>query len=73
MKPSSGLQDLFYPRKIAVIGATGTPGRVGGIIFNRLKCSPAELIPVHPNEEEVFGVRTVSSVEGLPEGVDLAL
>jgi len=73
MNTNRELKALFYPRKIAVIGATNTPGRVGGIIFNSLKGSSIERIPVHPKEKEVQGVPAISSPELLPEEVDMAI
>ena len=73
MSSRNELHALFHPRKIAVIGASDTPGRIGRIIFEGLKKFPGERIPVHPEELEIQGIPAVSSPEELPGDVDMAI
>ncbi len=67
------LRPFFYPRSIAVIGATNKKEKVGHIIFSRLKSSGARLFPVHPREKEILGVPAYPSVADLTEKIDLAI
>jgi acetyl-CoA synthetase (ADP-forming)/acetyltransferase len=69
------LDRLFYPRSIAVVGASESLG--GGKLpyFQSLQHVgfPGPLYPVNPKHERVGGVRAYPSIEDLPEGVDLAI
>ncbi len=67
-------QALFHPRSIAVIGASANPLKPGGrLVRNLLQNEYAgSLWAVNPGAP-VPGVRTVGSVEALPECPDLAL
>ncbi len=67
------LRPFFYPESIAVIGATNKKGKVGHIIFSRLKSSGIRLFPVHPKEDEILGVPAYSSILSIPEKIDLAI
>jgi acyl-CoA synthetase (NDP forming) len=68
-------QALFEPASVAIIGATGNPGKWGfRIFFNTLEGAyTGRLYPVNPNHQEVLGVPSYPSVADLPEAVDLAL
>lgn len=67
------LHPFFYPKSIAVIGATNKKEKVGHIIFARLKSSGARLFPVHPKENEILGVPAYPSILSIPEKIDLAI
>ena len=73
MKNNSELSSLLSPCSVAVIGATNKPGRVGRIIFERLRPSGLPVYPVNPGETEVLGVTTFPDPASLPENVDLAV
>ncbi|RKX87233.1 MAG: CoA-binding protein, partial [Spirochaetes bacterium] len=73
MTKTKQLKPLFYPKSIAVIGATNKKDKIGHIIFSRLKHSGARLFPVHPKEAEIMGVPAYPTIESLPEKVDLAI
>lgn len=67
------LKSLFYPDKIAVIGATSKTDKVGHIIFKRLIKSEIELYPVHPNEREILGYKVTNNISSLPDDIDIAI
>ncbi|MCG8494360.1 MAG: CoA-binding protein, partial [Sneathiellales bacterium] len=73
MELHSNLDSLFYPKKIAVIGATNKENKVGRIIFERVIPSGAELFPVHPKETEILGYKAYNKIEDLPENIDIAI
>src|SRR5712692_3074500 len=72
---SSSLRSLFHPTRIAVIGASANPEKMGFKIFRNIREAgfPGEVIPVNPKGERILGTASVQSVGDLPEGVDLAV
>lgn len=73
MDAAGKLFPFFYPKSIAVIGATNKTEKIGHIIFSRLKHSGARLFPVHPKEAEIMGVPAYRTVSSVPEDIDLAI
>jgi acetyltransferase len=71
----TGLAPLFSPRGVAVLGASRNPAKLGHRLLQNLRESgyPGLLVPVNPSGEPVLGVETVTSVDAIPEGLDLAL
>jgi acetyltransferase len=70
-----GLDALFQPESVALIGATDREGTVGRTIFQNL-LNPAfhgRVYPINSKRTEVLGVRTYKSVSELPEAVDVAV
>ncbi len=70
----SGLDSIFSPASIAVIGASTTPGKVGHDIFlNILKGGyKGVLFPVNPRAKAVLSVKAYPSVLQIPDEVDLS-
>ncbi len=67
------LNPLFYPKQIALIGATSKPDKVGNIILKRLMTTRVRLYPVHPREKEIDGLAVINDVNDLPENLDIAV
>jgi len=69
------LHDLFYPRSIAVIGASGTPGKLGWNVFTNLVSHKfqGKLYPVNPRADEIHGCKAYPSISAIPEPVDVAI
>ena len=65
--------DLFYPESIAVIGASGSPNKVGYSVLRNLLSFPGNLYPVNPSRTELFGRKTYPSVLDIPGPVDWAV
>ncbi|RZT30895.1 acetate--CoA ligase family protein [Cupriavidus agavae] len=69
------LQPLLCPRSIAVVGASTSPDKVGGVPIRLL----AELgyvgrvFPVNPGADTVQGLRAWRSIDAIGEPVDLAI
>ncbi|HET6777235.1 MAG TPA: acetate--CoA ligase family protein [Actinomycetota bacterium] len=72
---SASLQPLFRPSRIAVLGASANPEKIGFQIFRNIREAgfPGEVIPVNPKGEPILGTPSIKSVADLPEGVDLAV
>ena len=70
-----GLDAIFAPKNVAVIGATERQGSVGRTILWNLISSPfgGAVFPVNPTRSSVLGIRAYPNVAALPEPVDLAV
>ena len=66
---------LFNPRRMALIGASGTPGKWGFFIFlNILKGNyQGTIYPVNARAKEVLGVPCYAKIDDIPGPVDLAV
>ncbi|HEX6822856.1 MAG TPA: bifunctional acetate--CoA ligase family protein/GNAT family N-acetyltransferase [Candidatus Sulfotelmatobacter sp.] len=73
--PRPGLESLFLPRSIAVIGATERAGTVGRSVTANLIQSnfPKKIFVVSPKHEQVLGIRTHRQIRDIPDAIDLAL
>lgn len=70
-----GLDALFNPRTVAVIGATDRPDTVGRTVLQNLLL-PAfrgQVYPVNPQRAEVLGHKCYKSIREIPERMDLAV
>ncbi len=72
---SNSLQALFRPNRLAVIGASAKPGKLGFTIFKNILDAGfgGQVIPVNPKGETILGVPSVKSIEEIPSGTDLAV
>jgi acyl-CoA synthetase (NDP forming) len=71
----STLTPLFRPGRIAVIGASANPEKMGFQIFRNILDAgfPGEVVPVNPKGEVILGLPSVRSASDIPEGTDLAV
>ena len=72
--PKKDLTKLYKPDSIAVIGASGTPGKAGYTIMHNILANgyKGKVYPVNPRGGEIMGFPVCSSIAALPDGVDLA-
>jgi len=72
---AQGLDAIFSPRNVAVIGATERQGSVGRTILWNLISSPfgGTVYPVNPTRTSVLGIHAYPNLSALPEQVDLAV
>lgn len=66
---------LMYPSKIAVIGASRRPGSIGQVVLRNLREGgfTGSVYAVHPEAEEIEGVKAYPSVASTPGPIDLAI
>jgi acetyl coenzyme A synthetase (ADP forming)-like protein len=71
---AASLLPIFFPRSIAVIGASTTPGSIGFRLFGNLLSTgfTGPLFPVNRTAPVVHSVRAYTSVLDIPDVVDLA-
>lgn len=66
-------QEIFYPRSIAVIGASPNPDKVGYSVLRNLLTFGGQVYPVNPNESEIFGRKVYPTISSISDEVDLAV
>src|SRR2546428_12163985 len=70
-----GLDAIFSPRSIAIIGASRHPGKIGYEILRNLILNEYQgvLYPVNPNARSIHGLRAYANVRDIPDAIDLAI
>ncbi len=69
------LETLFYPKAVAVIGASRTPGKVGYEIMKNMVDAGYEgqLVPINPSAEDVLGVKCYPDLKTYGKPIDLSV
>ncbi len=69
------LKPLFRPERVAVVGASSNPEKMGFQIFRNIVDAgyPGEIIPVNPKGEPVLGRPALKSASEVPVGTDVAV
>src|ERR1700722_9036934 len=68
------LDALFNPSSIAVVGASDSPGRIGGRVLNNLKLRyPGAIYPVNANRSVVQELTAYPNVTSIPTPPDFAI
>jgi predicted CoA-binding protein len=69
------LDPFFYPKTIAIVGATANSIKMNFQItenLQRLKFQ-GKIYPVNPNANEILGMKTYPSIGNIPDGIDIDL
>lgn len=71
---AASLLPLFFPRSIAVIGASNDATSIGGRLFNNIlgEGFTGPLYPVNPGSKVVRSVKAYPTISDVPDQVDLA-
>ena len=74
-RPPSGLDALFNPRSVAIIGASEDPTRIGGRPLRYLKESGfrGRVWPVNPGRDQVQGLEARPDIVEVPGPIDVAV
>ncbi len=69
------LESFFWPRSVAVLGASPDPHRIRGLLLRHLRDNgfAGRIVPVNPSYQEIEGLRCYSSLEAAGGGIDLAV
>jgi len=69
------LSTLFYPKSIAIIGASNNPGKVGAIVLKNIQNSgfTGKIYPVNKSGELIDNQTSYKDLASLPEIPDLAV
>src|SRR5579863_761609 len=70
-----GVDAMFTPASVAVIGATARAGTVGRTVIENLLQGRfhGEVYPINPQHDTVLGVKAYKNIGELPQPVDLAV
>jgi acyl-CoA synthetase (NDP forming) len=74
-RKDSDLTRLFYPRSIAVLGATDKKGKLGyNVVYNLLSHHfEGKIYPVNPRKETIMGLKAYPAIGDVPGTVDAAI
>jgi acyl-CoA synthetase (NDP forming)/RimJ/RimL family protein N-acetyltransferase len=69
------LRDFFYPKSIAVIGASDVKGKLGyNVCWNLINHDfPGRLYPINPGKDSIKGIKAYKSILDVQEPVDMAV
>lgn len=69
------LDAVFRPRSVAVIGASSSPDKIGGLPVHFLKSQgfSGRVLPINPKASEIQGLAAYPSIQDAPGPVDLAI
>lgn len=69
------LDYFFFPKNVAVIGASSEPESVGKTVFENFLHGSLKnhVFPVNPNHKKVLGKKSYKSIKEIPKKIDLAL
>ncbi|HVO66959.1 MAG TPA: acetate--CoA ligase family protein [Syntrophales bacterium] len=70
-----GLDAIFSPESVAIIGASNTPGKVGHDIFANILSGRYQgtLYPVNPKAKSILSVKAYPTITDIPDRVDLGI
>ena len=70
-----GLNAIFSPESVAIVGASNTPGKVGHDIFANILSGHYQgtLYPVNPKARSILSVKAYPSITEIPDSIDLAI
>ncbi len=69
------LDYFFYPKRVAIIGASADPKKVGhALVGNYLNYGfKGEVVPINPKENEILGLKAYPSLQEVPGEIDLVV
>ncbi|MDF9409333.1 acetate--CoA ligase family protein [Pelotomaculum isophthalicicum JI] len=75
LRGSKAMNYLFYPRSIAIIGASANPAKPGGMPIVSLINNgyTGSIYPVNPKHVKIAGLPCYPSLSDIPDEVDLAV
>ncbi|MGQ9694952.1 MAG: acetate--CoA ligase family protein [Thermodesulfobacteriota bacterium] len=68
-------EPLFYPKSLAIIGASNDPAKFGNIILSALLeiGFAGKIYPVNPEGQEINGLKVFPSIKDIPHEVDFVI
>jgi acyl-CoA synthetase (NDP forming) len=67
------IHNFFYPKTIAVIGASNNPLKVGNVLMKKLCECKRKVIPINIKRSEIEGKKAYPSILKYPKKIDLAI
>ena len=71
----NGVEYIFQPKSVAVIGASARKGTIGREILHNLIINEfnGKVFPVNPNYDVIHSIKCYSTILDVPDAVDLAI
>ena len=75
MELTNHLDAIFRPQSVALIGASGTPGKLGyDILYNLINAGfDGPIYPINPKADELLGLPAYQDIGSTPTPADLAV
>ena len=75
MGSTNNMDAIFKPQSVALIGASGTPGKLGyDILYNLIHAGfDGPIYPVNPKADELLGLTVYKDIGSVPSPPDLAV
>ncbi len=75
MDTNSDISFFFNPKSIAIVGASGTQGKVGYNVLKNIIDSKysGKLYPINPRAKDILGTKVYKSVLDVPEDIEVAI
>lgn len=74
IKRNDSLKSMFYPKSIAVIGASNEITKIGGYIFSQIKkLETIEKYPINSKSKEIQEIKAYSNIKLVNNQIDLAI
>jgi len=75
MKEKNDLDALFKPHSVALIGASGTPGKLGyDVLYNLIHAGfKGPIYPINPKADELLGLKAYPDITATPSPAELAV
>lgn len=75
MPGREALDRMFRPRSVAIVGASSSPTKIGGLPVDYLKTKgfTGRVLPINPKAEEIQGLPAYPSLAAAPGPIDLAI
>ncbi|NNG06520.1 MAG: acetyl-CoA synthetase, partial [Desulfobacteraceae bacterium] len=72
---SDSFERIFNPRTVAIVGASEDPKKMGGWCMSSFIQGryPGKVFPINPKSREIRGIKTYTSLNEVPEQIDLAI
>ena len=72
---AGNLDKFFEPKSVVVVGASSVPRKPGHDVVRNILANeyPGKFYLVNPKGGEILGIKAFSSIQDLPEGIDLAI
>ena len=71
-KTLTQIDAIVNAQSVAIVGASGSPGKVGRLFLDRyVEAGCREIYPINPRENEILGLKAYPRVKDIPHPVDL--
>lgn len=70
-----GISNFFSASSVALIGASGSPDKIGNLVLNNLSKHgyQGKIYPINPKYKSIAGIKSYSSILEVPREIDLVI